>query len=256
MSFSEEARSYSDTAKRTSAEYAKFTPQYRTVLRVLDAKAKTVWKHYIQAANGGRGMGAVCPNVEAGLNVCPIEAKYASLPKDNEDRKANNARRKFVVNVLDRTPVTTCNTCQATTPAAVNIATGVKQCVSCQADLKGHDFKPLNKIKIMEQGPRLFNEQLNTIADMQKADIGKDITEYDITFTTQGAGREKRITAIPQEPKALEKDAFIDPETGEEQKRFDLDILAEPASVEVIELMLEGATIDQINAVRGIGVPA
>ena len=253
MPFSAPARTYSETAKRTSAEYVKFDPRWRNVLRMLDPEARQVWKHWIGAANGGKGLSPVCANTEAGMNVCPVELAYADLPKDSEERKQHNARRKFVINVLDRTPHTTCPSCETLTPAITNPAVpGGKKCIRCEADLKGAKFAPLNKIKILEQGPRLFNDQLNVISDMQQADFGKAITEYDITFTTQGAGREKKITAIPQEPKELEKDALLDPETGEPQKKYSLDDLAEPTPTEIITLMMEGATIEQINAVRGI----
>lgn len=249
--FSEEKRSYSEAAKRTGAEYLKFTPDYRTVARILNTNARTVWKHYIPQANNGKGSGAVCPNVTPGLSVCPIEAEYAGLPKDNPDRRAANARRKFVVNVLDRTPHTTCPSCNSLTPGKTGAGRS-KQCVSCGADLKGADFKPLNRVKILESGPKLFNEQLNVIEQMQKDELDVDITQYDITFTTQGVGRDRTVTALPQDPKPLEEDAFIDPETGEEQKLFDLELLAEPASVEEITLMLQGATMEQINAVKGV----
>lgn len=251
MSFSE-VRSRNETRKRTSAEYFKFTQDYRSVGRILDPKARTIWKHWISVANGGKGMGAVCLNTEPRMDACPIERKYADLPKDNPERKANNARPKFVVNILDRTPYTTCKACNTQTPGKVNQANGQKQCFSCGASLKDHDFKPLNRVKILEGGPRLFNDNLNPIAEMQKADLGKDITEYDITFSTTGEGRDRKVNALPQPPSELEEDALIDPDTGEEQKLFDLELLAEPPSSEEIELMLEGATIDQLNALRGI----
>jgi len=252
MPFSEEARSYDDTRKRTSNEYVKFTPEYRTVLRILNPMARTVWKHWLPMANGGRGMGAVCPNIAPGMNICPVDAQYAHLPRDNDERRANAARRKFIVNVLDRTPYTTCKHCNTDTPGKKNPAGTGKVCVNCGGDLKGQDFKPLNRVKILEQGPNLFNKELNNIEEMQKEEIKKDITEYDITFTTQGIGRDRTIKAMPQDPADLEEDAFIDPETGEEQQLFDLDLLAEPASVEEITLMLQGATVEQLNAVRGI----
>lgn len=252
MSFSEEPRSYDETRKRTGTEYLKFTPDYRAVARILNPKARTVWKHFIPQANGGKGMGAVCPNVTAGLNVCPIEASVAHLPKDNDERRNSNARRRFVVNVLDRTPYTTCNTCNSPTPGKVVPPSRTRQCINCGADLKGHDFAPLNKVKILEAGPQLFNNQLNVIADMQEQELGKNITEYDITFTTQGVGRDRTVTALPQDPKELEEDAFFDSETEEDQKLFDLELLAEPATSEEIELMLQGATMDQLNAVKGI----
>jgi len=252
MSFSEEPRSYTETRKRTGAEYVKFTDKYRVVLRMLNPQARTVWKHWIQEANGGRGLGAVCLNTEPGLRACPIEKAYEHLPKDDKERKDHYARRKFVINVLDRTPVTTCKHCSTVTPAVTNVASGAKQCQSCGGDLKGSDFTPLNKVKILEQGPRLFNENLNVIADMQKADLGVDITEYDIVFTSQGQDRDRKITAIPKDPEPLEDGALNDPETGEPQKLWDLELLSEPPQSEEIELMLQGATIDQLNAVRGI----
>jgi hypothetical protein len=252
MPFSDEARSYADTRKRTGADYVKFTPEYRTVLRILDDHARTVWKHFIPQANGGRGMGAVCPNIPGESYICPVELKYADLPKDNEDRKANYARRRFVVNVLDRTPYTTCKSCNTLTPGKVNAASSSKSCVNCDANLKGHDFAPLNKLKILEAGPRLFNQNLNAIQQMQMSDVGKDITEYDITFTTQGVGRDRVITAIPKDPQEISEEEFLDPDTGEAQVPFDLDLLSEPNSVEEITLMLQGATMEQLNALRGI----
>lgn len=250
--FSEETRSYDETQKRTGAEYLKFQPEYRTVARILDPNARTVWKHFIPTANAGRGSGAVCPNVSADIKVCPIELSVAHLSKDDQERKNGNARRKFVVNVLDRTPYTTCSSCNSPTPGKTVAGTRSKQCVNCGGDLKGSDFKPLNKVKILEAGPQLFNQQLNVIEQMQRDELDVDITNYDITFTTQGIGRDRTITALPQDPKPLEEDAFLDVETGEEQKLYDLEVLGEPTSAEIITLMLQGATTDQINAVRGI----
>lgn len=250
--FSEETRSYSETRKRTGAEYLKFTPDYRTVARILNPNARTVWKHFIPQANAGRGSGAVCPNITADIKICPVEASAAHLPKDDPERKNSYARRKFVVNVLDRTPYTTCPFCNSPTPGKTVPGSRTKKCVNCDGDLKGADWAPLNKVKILESGPQLFNQQLNVIEQMQRDELDVDITAYDITFTTQGVGRDRTVTALPQDPKPLEDDAFIDPETGEEQKLYDLELLAEPASAEEITLMLQGATTDQINAVKGI----
>jgi hypothetical protein len=244
MPFAEEVRSYSDTRKRTATDYVKFSPSFRVVLRMLNPQARTVWKHWIDEANGGRGLTANCPNTSAGMTVCPIEKSVASLPRDDEERRAKNARRKFIVNVLDRTPYTTCNSCGTPTPG--------RKCISCQADLKNHDFAPLNKVKILEQGPRLFNQTLNAVERMQKEDFDLEITEYDITFMTQGEGRDRQITAQPQKAEALNSEWLVDPETGEAQKLYDLDILTEPSSIEEIEAMARGATIDELNAIRGV----
>lgn len=245
MPFSDERVSYSDTRKRTGSSYVKFTSEHRTVLRMLDDHAKTIWKHWIPQANGGRGMGAVCPNIRSDLKICPIEEKLVGLAKDDPKVLENRARRRFVVNVLDRTPVTVCNSCETQTHG--------KKCSNCGADLKGHDFVPLNKVKILEGGPQLFNVTLNGVDKMQKEDFdGVEITEYDITFLTQGEGRDRKISATPQKPEPLSEIDLIDPETGEKQPLYDLELLAEPASVEEIEAMLKGATMEDLNAIRGV----
>lgn len=246
MPFSPEPRSKSETAKRTSREYVKFSPDYKVVLRILDTNARMVYKHWIPQANGGRGMTANCPNFAhaSQVNSCPIEQSAAGLPKDSEEAREKRARPKFIVNVLDRTPYTTCSSCQTFTPG--------RKCQNCGADLKGATFTPLNKIKILESGPQLFNQGLNAVDRMQKEDFGVDITEYDINFITQGVGRERKVQPLPQEPSPLPKDAFLDPETKEDQKVYNLDDLVEGDSVEVIKAMLAGATIEELNSIRGI----
>ena len=247
MPFAESApvKSYVETRKRTSAEYVKFTEDYRVTLRILNTNARTIWKHWIPQANKGKGLSANCPNVRADMSFCPLEASVRHLPKEDPVRRDAVARRRFVVNVLDRTPHTTCNAC--------NTFTLGKTCSNCGNDLKkGPDFKPLNKVKIMEGGVQLFNNTLNPIQEMQEEDFGVDITGYDIVFTTSGVSRDKKIAAIPQKPEPLPEDALLDKETGEMQGLFDLDLLAEPTSLEELNLMLQGASIQELNEARGI----
>lgn len=244
LPFAEEVPTYTkdETQNRTGAAYVKFDEAYRVTLRILDPQARTVWKHYIEQANNGKGTSVVCPNVTAQTNACPIEASKADLPKDDPERKASYARRRYITNVLDRTPYTTCSTCNTFTPGT--------KCTSCGAALKGHDFAPLDKVKILEGGPRLFTEQLNAIEKMQKEDLGKDITEYDITFTTSGKGRDKKISALPRPAEPLPADALLDAETKEPQKVYDLDLLSEPTPIEEIRLNLQGVPFEEILAVR------
>jgi len=247
-----ETRSYDDTQKRTGVDYIKFTTDYRTVIRILQPEVRTVWKHFIPQANSGKGSSAVCPNVAPGMSVCPIEQSVAHLPKDNEERKAVTARKRFVINVLDRTPHTICQSCNTQTPGkTVASATG-KFCANCGASLKGRDFAPLNKVKILEQGPNLFNKQLNVIEKIQLEEINKPITDYDITITAQGQGRDRVLTAMPQDPKEITDEELLDSETGEPQQLWDLELLAEPESSEVISLMMQGASFEQIAAVKGL----
>jgi hypothetical protein len=252
MSFAETTKSYSETRTRTASDYVKFSPEYRVVLRILDEKAKLSWKHWIREANKSedgtaRGMFATCPNITAQTKVCPIEDMLKGLEKDDPTYMDKRAKKRFLVNVLDRTPYTVCGACNEQTPSATG-----KKCINCEADVKKNDFVPLNKIKILEGGPQLFATTLNAVETMGLEDWEKNITEYDITFQTQGTGRDRKIAAIPQQPSELSESDFIDPETQEPQKRFDLELLSEPNTVEEIHLLLEGAGIAQLNELRGI----
>ena len=231
--------SATDTKKRTSANYVKFSENYRTVLRILNPNARLVWKHWLSEANGGKGMMANCANISSQVRPCPIDKQIAGFSKDDAQYMERRPKKRFIVNVLDRTLVTICSTCSAQTPGT--------ECQSCHASLKKHEFVPLNKVKILEGGPQLFSQTLNSVEQMQREDFDVDITAYDINFKAQGQGRDRKIAAIPQAPSEISSDALLDPETSEPQKLFDLDLLAEPDSIERIEAMLRGATLEELN---------
>jgi hypothetical protein len=245
MPFSEEfqTKSFDETRKRTGAQYVKFTEDHRVVLRILDNHARSVWKHWIGEANGGRGMMANCPNT-ATNRICPVCKQLDALSNDDPVKAQRKAKRRFIVNVLDRTPVTVCNSCN-------NVVSG-KVCPDCKADLKKNEFVPLNKVKILEGGTQLFNNTLNTVEKINQEDFGLDITGYDINFTATGKLRDRKIAALPQPPSEISEEDLTDPETGEPQKVYDLDLLCEPTPVEEIEAMLRGATMDELNAIRGV----
>src|ERR1035437_1610516 len=143
MPFSDELqlKSFDETRKRTSAQYVKFTEEHRVVLRILDTHARTVWKHWIGEANGGKGMMANCPNT-ATNRICPIDKQLDGLSNDDPVKMQRKAKRRFIVNALERTPVTVCNSCN-------NVVSG-KVCSNCKADLKKNDFVPMNRVKILE----------------------------------------------------------------------------------------------------------
>ena len=244
MPFAPESKSYSDTRKRTSASYVKFSTSYRVVLRILDDQAVLAWKHWIGEANGGKGLMAVCPNVTPQTKVCPIERSLAGLAKDDPKYLDRRAKKRYLVNVLDRTPYTVCDSCSNQTPG--------KECVHCGADLKKNTFTPLNRVKILESGPQLFVQTLNAVDKMQQEEFGINITEYDITFSASGIGRDRKLAAIPGAQSVISEQDLLDPETNEPQKVFDLHLLSEPTSVEEVEAMLRGATIDELNILKGI----
>lgn len=243
MPFSEEPRTYSETRNRTSTSYVKFSPDYRVVLRILDNRARVIWKHWLPMANGGKGFAVNCPNTSSQVRPCPVDKLIETMAEDDPKRKEFSARRRFVVNVLDRTPYTVCESCANPTPG--------KKCQFCKADISKNEFEPLNKVKILEGGPELFNKTLNPIEKMYAEDYGVGIDDYDLVFMTQGVGRDRKIAANPLKVEALPEDVFLDAE-GERQKLFDLELLSEPTTVEEIEAYLRGATIKEVNELKGV----
>jgi hypothetical protein len=241
MPFAEEYRSKGETANRTSAQYVRWVEGRRVILRILNENARTVWKHWLSEANGGKGMMANCPNTSAQIKVCPIDLEIEELAKDDPYRMERKAKRRYLVNVLERTPITVCGSCNTTTTSRTD-------CDACGTSLKKNDYVPMNQVKILEGGPQLFVSTLNPVEKMQAEDYdGASITDYDITFNVSGKGRDRKINAIPGEPSVLAESDFLDSETGEPQKLFDLDLLIEPDSIERIEAMLRGATVEELN---------
>ncbi len=243
MSIVDDTVSYSETRKRTSDSYVKFVDNEKVVLRILEEKAQPIWKHWVPEANGGKGLMAVCPNTKD-AKPCPIDRQLVGLAKDDPTVLERKAKVRYAINVLDRTPVTVCNSCSEVTKG--------KTCSNCGVDIRKNEFVPLNRVKILEGGPRLFRETIKGIESLQEEEFEKGITEYDITFSTKGSGRERKIAAVPQAPEPLDESWLLDPETGEKQKVFDLDLLAEPSSIEEIEAMMRGAKMEELNAIRGV----
>lgn len=249
-----ETHDFTTTRKRTSDSYVKFSPDHRVVLRMLNTNARLAWKHWIPEANAGRGLMANCPNNDPRIKICPIEKSLVGRERTDDYVIQRRAKKRYMVNVLDRTPFGACPSCNTQTPKA-------KNCQSCGASLPAKvEYSPLNKVKILEGGPQLFETTLNAVEKMQKEDFpAAEINDYDIVFTTQGTGRDRKISAIPQAPEIVDdvvittpNEWLLDPETGEPQKLFDLDLLIEPTPVQEIEAMLAGATIEELNAIRGV----
>lgn len=240
-----------ETKNRTSAQYVKFDPAYRVVLRILNEQAGSFWGHWVKEANNGRGLMARCPNQTQKDTACPVDNHLKTLDAEAHKEEIQNrkARKRYVVNVLDRTPYTTCGTCGNDTPKTLGTS---PVCVNCGESTKKNKFEPLNRVKILEQGPRLFVEGLGAMEKSYQEDAPETtIMSYDITFTTQGEGRERKIAPMPQQPTEFSGDWLIDPETKDPQPLFNLDLLTEPHTSEQIELMMEGASVEEINAVVG-----
>lgn len=77
-----------------AVEFVK-TPVGTTKMRLLNVEPKATWKHWIQSANGGKGMSIVC----AGKDNCPI-CKANAEAEAQGLKKKYNVTRAFSMNAL------------------------------------------------------------------------------------------------------------------------------------------------------------
>ena len=71
------------------------TPQGVTTCRVIDEEPIALWKHWVQSANGGKGMSIVCSGDD-----CPI-CKANKKAKEEGLKAPYSTTRSFAINVID-----------------------------------------------------------------------------------------------------------------------------------------------------------
>ncbi len=181
---------------RYGSDFIKLTNEHQTVVRVLDTKPEVNWSHFVPrghhafpTANAGKGMSFMCP----GWDDCPICTwNRAQKKNDPKTKDVLNARRLYTFNVLDRTPVVSCPSCEA---EHYEVGGGYPSECECGADLSETEAGPRNKVQIMQKGKRIV-EQLQSFED--EPELG-DLREYDIKLDTRGQGSDSMTTCIPKQ---------------------------------------------------------
>ena len=158
-------------------------------IRILDTEALCLYTHYINKAT-----------VECLGEGCPICSNNQRLilenPKDFRDVPGYSPRtRRYLVNVLDKTPVKKCPKCGIDnydlTPAGTT-------CVGCSELLVSVLPAVSNTVKILAKGVQVF-DQLNSIdlsiLNAQGEPVG--LTNYDLVLRVTGSGNKRIVTPIP-----------------------------------------------------------
>lgn len=180
-------------------KYLRFVEGSPLLVRILDKTAYSVDKHWIQKVNTS----VICLGEQ-----CPIckhnEELRAESPNTFRRSKGYiGINRRYLVNVLDRTPV------------LKDVETGIEYYASKgkfptldssgEKSLVGLEPEPSNTIKILERGRELF-EQLSMIHNETiKLDAGEGgepvesggLTSFDVKLVTMGRGKDTVITVMP-----------------------------------------------------------
>jgi hypothetical protein len=164
--------------------------QGQYTIRILDAEAATEFSHYINNTTV-KCLDDDCPQCEQNKSL------ISQYPKDFRDQKGYVSRtQKFLVNIMDLTPVKVCPQCQAENVKSAN------QCSACETLITEVKPAPSNKIKVLSRGVKLFDQfntaeaYLNGLEDEQLK-----LTDVAIVINVSGQGKNKVPTAIPTSKK-------------------------------------------------------
>lgn len=130
--------------------------------------------------------------ISPGLDSCPIVERNRIVGKDNP--KYIKASRKYAIMVYDTTPKIVCTACGADYWPQDK----VKDC-ECGQSLAGIKKVPVNKVRILERGYRLFS-QLNSLEGTVTDADGDELSviSYPIMIIRKGTGNETTTTPVPQ----------------------------------------------------------
>lgn len=127
-------------------EFVSFPSSGTVRLRILDKEPISRWKHWIQAANAGKGLSVTCIG-----KGCPVCAKIAEAKK-TKAKSPYNSTKSHMLNTLVR----------GFTPAG------------------SQALQAINKIQILDKGNKVFEGLLTIMQQMG------DLTNYDVTITQTG----------------------------------------------------------------------
>ena len=134
-------------------------------------------------------------------DACPICADNHRIYMENPDSYRDISgyspkSKRYIFNVLDRTPVKICTNCGAENPKVTS--SFPTSCFSCSTIIVNEKPKPAMKVKLLSCGVKLATA-INSIDKTVNTDDGEPIgfTNYDIKLSVEGTGKTRNIIPIP-----------------------------------------------------------
>jgi len=237
--------------QNTSGPSIKFlNPVGRATFRILEENARKFAAHFVNRTTI-QCLGEDCPICE--LNKIII-SKNPNPKIYRQDSAFSPIIQRFAVNVLDKTLVKKCPSCQnenaLNTPNCSNS--------KCNTFITGIAPEPSNTVKILQKGVKLF-EQLNSLNDavlnVNQDKIG--LTNFDINLVVSGTGTQTTYTAIPSVSTEVMNGMEVPPLVVGEPL-FDLDkailkldrdeILSLKSGVNVRDILIARSAVTEVTA--------
>jgi hypothetical protein len=234
-----------DTNRKSfkKVNYLNLTPGSHMVRLLQEpATALTVFTHYLVTKTGAytvQCLGEDCP-------VCDNNRKiYLENPKTFRDVPGYFSRStRYLMNVLDRTVVKTCPSCQTEVKKVGNDFPSNCPNTDCGAFLIKETPHPLNKVRVLTIGPDTA-QRLDGI-EKSTTDLEGNLlplTTFDISFLVEGAGRKKVTQPLP----ATNRNDVV---TVPEDQLEDLTAATMKLSADEIIKLLKGISLKDIFVER------
>lgn len=150
MAFITERKQQTNQSNNTVSRFLKLEEGKPALVQILDSHAVEYFKYWFKDS-AGRWVAYASP----GYDKCPLTQRNRSLGKDHPDYI--KPQFTYAVNVLDVTPHKVCPEC-----SSVYYPTDAPAMCSCGKSLTEIKPQPLNMVRVLERGTRLFS-QLNSL---------------------------------------------------------------------------------------------
>jgi hypothetical protein len=213
------------------------------LVRILSASALRVETHWIHGANI-KCLGEDCPICKNNLKLIMADSKNFRSSPDYIP-----AKKTFLVNVLDKTPVKICPVC-----GHANKAEAGKFSVLCMACFKKDNTETLlavvqpvelNEVRVLSRGVEFF-DQLNSL-ELSVLDEAKNpipLNTYDIGINVTGKGKDMKPFVVPYPH-------LHDPVVVKEDDLYDLDSVTIKVTAEEMLDLQRGVSLKDIFTARG-----
>lgn len=220
--------------QRPAQDQTAFEPVYlklsegERIVRILDQEETEFWRYWLS--------GPKFPNLGKGKSIVvgksgPIRSFMDEIGE--EDPSFRKVQRRFLLNVLDRTPV------KKTSKGIAVYANAKGQFPGSfdDEDLSTRVIAPNNKVLVMEFGSTLL-EGMAMVHDSgvrsRTTHEPLSIWEYDIKITTRGTGMNTVRLVLPDQDQAPLPDELF------ALSKYDLSTMVRPMPIEAQERLLNG----------------
>jgi hypothetical protein len=216
-------------------------PQGTTIIRILDANALKKETHFVNNAS-----------FECLGDECPVCQNNHKIIQDNPEtfrtiKGYHPRQRRYLINVLDKTPVKVCPSCGHANKKNGREFSPV--CVKCQTVITTVPIAPLNQVRVLAKGVELFakfNALEENVTDNEGTPL--PLNSYDINLFVQGMGKDVKIDPIPMSNN--NEPVEVDPES-----LYELDKLVIKLTPVEINNLLRGVSMKDIFNARKSSTP-